>query len=279
MTDLDELVASQLRAQPPVVVPPVTALRRRADRRRQRRVGSCVLAVVGAAVGVGALVPALLDDRRPDVVDSPPSAQLVRPGPTVLGVCYAGRRGCAYTPQGERVDALVKLVNAERPVTTRTGCTAADSDVPDVRVQFAYSDGTHDDVRVVDCLLTRGRQGRGPAVYAPEVARRAASGLTPSADGSRLEGCAAVVEDLAALLARTPPDGPPAAAEVPRLAQVAESTMTQERTYLTGPQRAIVDEVRPSINALLLGGSQTGEQPGDLLRRGLRDLRATCPTG
>ena len=278
MTDLDELATASLRAQPPVAVPPVTALRRRAARRRQRLVGTWVLAVVGAAAGAGAVVPALLDDRRPDVVDSPPSAPLVRPGATVLGVCYAGQRGCAYAPRGAEVDALVALVNAERPVTERTGCAAADRDAPDVRIQFAYPDGTHDDVRVVDCLLTRGRQGRGPASYAPEVARRAASGVTPSTDGSRLEGCAAVAEDLAALLARTPPDWPPADPEVPRLAQRAEGTIAEERTYLTDAQREVVDELEPQINSLLLGSPPTQEQPGDLLRRGLRDLRATCPT-
>ena len=280
MTDLDAIVARQLDDQPPVAVPPIAVVRRRAAQRRQvRAVKVSVLAVAAAGAAVLA-VPLLTGPDSPDTVATAPDSPSAMRDAVQVSVCQAwpyngGRRHCG-TGGAEQAAEIAAAIRESGPAGDRAqGCQGADRDTPNVRISFADADGGRSDFRVVDCTLTGQRSGQD-AAYAPDVARLAAARLTDSllpADGSDREGCAAVIGDLAAFMAAQSPSAAPGT-DANLLAQVLEHTIIEERAYLSDEQLATVERFYPEINNWLLGYNLDKALPS--FEQGLSDLRVTC---
>lgn len=281
MTDLDAIVARQLDDQPPVAVPPIAVVRRRAARRRRARAARASVLAVAAAGAAVLAVPALTGPDSPDTVAAAPDSPSAPLDAVQVSVCQAwpyngGSRVCG-TGGAEQAAEIAAAIRESGSAGDRAqGCQGADRDTPNVRISLADAGGGRSDFRVVDCLLI-GQQPGQEAAYAPEVARLAAARLTDSAlpaDGSDREGCAAVVEDLAAFMAAQSPSAA-AGADANLLAQVLEHTIIEERAYLSDEQLAAVERFYPEINNWLLGYSLDKALPS--FEQGLTDLRAACP--
>lgn len=280
MTDLDAMVARQLEDQPPVAVPPIAVVRRRAARRRRARAARASVLAVAAAGAAVLAVPSLTGPDSSDTVAAAPDRPSAMWDAVQVSVCQAwpyngGRRSCG-TGGAEQAAEIAAAIRDSGPAGDRAqGCQGADRDTPNVRISFADADGGRSDFRVVDCIIT-GEQSGQEAAYAPAVARLAAAHLTDSAlpaDGSDREGCAAVVEDLAAFMAAQSPSAAPGA-DANLLAQVLEHTIIEERAYLSAEQLTTVERFYPEINNWLLGYNLDKALPS--FEQGLSDLRATC---
>lgn len=82
-----------------------------------------------------------------------------------------------------------------------------------------------------------------------------------------------MIEDLAAFMdARQPSSA--ASPDAALLAQVLEHTVIEERAYLSGPERVVVERFYPQINNWLLGYDLDNAVAS--LEQGLADLRAGC---
>lgn len=89
-------------------------------------------------------------------------------------------------------------------------------------------------------------------------------------------GCAAVLEELETLLAQA--DGwPPLSEQGVETAAALQLRIGIETERLTDEQERLIEDIRPSINDLMLGDQDS--RALELLGQGARDLRINCPGG
>lgn len=274
MKDLVSIVSARLAEQPPVRTPPFAQIRQQARRRIRRRntlSGLCLLALSTAAV-VGAQT-AVSQNRQPERVGGPTSDPLVPVGAIGVYACpdapgiFGQEKLCGSTNDAEVVRELVRLVNAAAATPTdASGCSPGDADVRNVGLQFEYADGERASVEIMDCILISPVRPERPAAYASDVARTAARLLRPAPPRSTKEGCAAVIEDVEAVLAQNRQD------DVAYAVQVAEATIAEQRGRLSPAQRVIADDIKPAVTSYLYD-----EPDAETLQRGLDQLRASCP--